>query len=66
MAKEIVVDISPAGSVQIDAQGFQGKSCEDATQALEVVIGGQVSKNERKGEFYMPEMTTGQTVKRTF
>lgn len=51
--KSIVIDISPAGSVKIDAQGFNGVGCAKATEMIEVAIGGAgVKKKTPKPEYY--------------
>ena len=66
MTQEIVITISPAGNAKIDAQGFIGKSCADATEQIEIVLGGGVLKKKTpKPEYYMPE-TTGQHHKAVF
>ena len=57
MPQTIVVNVSAAGSVNIDAQGFTGKGCEKATQNLELVLGGGVKKQDKKPEYYMPAST---------
>jgi len=55
MAKQIVIDISPAGSVKIDAQGFNGVGCSKATEMIEVAIGGAgIRKSTKKPEYYVP------------
>lgn len=66
MSEQIVIDISPAGSVKIDAQGFKGQACSVASKQIEIVLGGhgQTSK-KKKPEFFQPA-ATGQKVKRTF
>jgi hypothetical protein len=39
MAKEIVVDVLPGGSVKIDAVGYTGSACKAATAAIEQALG---------------------------
>jgi len=57
--KQIVIDISPAGSVKVDAQGFKGVGCDKATEMIEVAIGGAgAKKSKKKPEYYTP---TGQS-----
>lgn len=63
---EIIVDISAAGSVKMDAQGFQGTSCEDATQRLELVLGGGPKKVDKKPEYYAPATTQNNHNHNTF
>lgn len=51
--KQIVVDISPAGSVVIEALGFNGVGCADATQQIEIALGGSApQKKTKKPEFF--------------
>lgn len=40
----ITVNITPSGTVSIDASGFRGTSCEEATASLEIVLGGGIAK----------------------
>lgn len=63
---QLVIDISPAGSVQIDAQCFTGSSCAKATEHIEIALGGSAPKNtKRKPEFSLPA-GVGQKNKLTF
>lgn len=39
MNRRILVKVSPAGEVIIEAAGFQGKGCKAATEALEIALG---------------------------
>jgi hypothetical protein len=54
---EIIVDITPAGSVKIDANGFVGEGCAAATEKLELVLGGGQKKQDKKPEYYAPATT---------
>ena len=49
--KSIEIEISPAGDIHIDAVGFSGADCDQATAFLEEVL-GKVSAKQRKPEFY--------------
>lgn len=62
----IVVNISPAGNVVIDAQGFRGKSCENATQHLELALGAGTATRSRKPDYSLPPNNTTQGIQRTF
>lgn len=54
----VVVEISPAGSVKIEANGFTGGACAKATESLEVVLGGAgQKKSKKKPEFYQTPST---------
>lgn len=54
MPEVIEVNISAAGSVKIDAQGFTGNGCAKATERLELVLGGGSRKQDKKPEYHMP------------
>lgn len=60
--KQIVIDISPAGTVKIDAKCFVGGDCAKATEQLEVVLGGAgEKKRKKKPEFFAsPSTKAGQ------
>jgi Protein of unknown function (DUF2997) len=57
--RQIVISISPAGSVNIDAQGFKGVGCAKATEQLEVVLGGRAApqSKKKKPEFFASPAT---------
>lgn len=60
--KKIVVNILRDGSTTVDAQGFKGKGCTDATQAIELAIGGADPSNkqqDRKPDFFAEHSSTG-------
>ena len=56
---QVIVTITPAGTVKIDAVGFKGNACEKATEQLHAVLGGgtQAGTKKRKPDFFA---TTGQ------
>jgi len=60
--KQIIIDITPAGSVKIDAKCFVGQDCAKATEQIEIVLGGAGSrKKKKKPEFFAsPSTKTGQ------
>lgn len=49
--KTIEVSVSPAGAISIEAEGYTGSGCEDATRFLEEAL-GLPGKRTRKSEFY--------------
>ena len=49
--KTIEVSVSPTGAITIEADGYTGSSCEDATRFLEEAL-GLPGKRTRKAEFY--------------
>lgn len=65
MPEEIIIDISPAGGIKIEAQGFTGSACAKATEQIEIVLGGGAKRKE-KPEFSMPPLANSQNTKLTF
>lgn len=64
---QIVIDVSPAGSVKIEGKCFQGSACAKATEQIEVVLGGGVSKTrKKKPEFFAPAASGKATAKQAF
>jgi hypothetical protein len=47
----IEVTIHPTGEIKIDAVGFKGADCEQATKYLEEAL-GVVGTKQRKPEYY--------------
>ena len=50
MNRSIEVVVQPTGEIQIDAVGFKGPDCEQATRFLEEAL-GTVSQRKRKPEY---------------
>ena len=50
MSRRIIVRVSPAGEIIVEAEGFQGKGCETATKAIEDAL-GKPRTRVRKPEF---------------
>lgn len=60
--KQINIDISPEGEVKIDASGFRGKGCTEATQQIEIALGGSAPKQRKmKPEGFMANAGTNKT-----
>jgi hypothetical protein len=51
MKKTIEVTVAPDGAIQIDALGFKGADCQQATQFLEEAL-GTPHKKVRKPEYH--------------
>lgn len=49
--EHIEVWISPEGAITIDAKGFAGSSCEDATRFLEEEL-GTIGRRQRTRDWY--------------
>ncbi|MFN7141721.1 MAG: DUF2997 domain-containing protein, partial [Limisphaerales bacterium] len=57
--KQIEVTVLPDGSIQIDAVGFKGSDCEQATRFLEEAL-GVVAAKQKKPEFHQQNITKTQ------
>jgi hypothetical protein len=44
VSRRILVRVSPTGEIQVEAEGFQGKGCEAATEAIEQALGKKVQR----------------------
>lgn len=65
--QQVVIEVSPAGSVKIDAQCFTGAGCAKATEQIEIVLGGGGNtKKTKKPEFFAPSASGKAGVKHTF
>ena len=62
MHKSIEVTIDPEGIVTIEATGFRGNACGNATKEIEEALGLQKS-HKKKPEYYSLTTTTQQQVK---
>ncbi len=51
--QQINIDIAPDGGVSVDAAGFRGADCEQATRFLEQAL-GRVENRRRKPEYHQP------------
>lgn len=49
--KSIEVIITKSGEVQIEASGFTGTACEQATEKLREAL-GQTTRDDKKPEYY--------------
>ncbi|MCB1131065.1 MAG: DUF2997 domain-containing protein [Verrucomicrobiae bacterium] len=52
----IDVWISPEGAITIDAVGYSGNSCEEATRFLETEL-GTIGRKQRTRDWYRPNTT---------
>ena len=51
MNRRIQVRVAPTGEIVVEAEGFQGRGCEAATQAIEEALGKPRART-RKPEFW--------------
>ena len=56
MKRTLEILISPTGEIQIDAIGFKGPDCEQATRFLEEALGA-VQVRQRKPEYQQRTVT---------
>lgn len=64
--QQVVVEITPAGSIKVDAKGFKGQGCQKATEQIEIALGGAgVKSKKKKPEFFAAPSTKAGT-KQTF
>ncbi len=59
-ARTIEVLVSPAGEITVEAEGYTGSSCEEATRFLEEALGLPGGRT-RKAEFYRREQRNNNT-----
>ena len=50
--KRIEVIVHPSGKLEVDAVGYRGASCEQATAFLEQAL-GEVQRKQRKPEYQL-------------
>ena len=46
----VIITISPEGETTVEAQGYQGATCKDATRAIESAL-GTTTNDVKKPEF---------------
>jgi hypothetical protein len=52
--KTIEITVSPKGETKVEAKGFAGSTCRQATRALEQAL-GLVESDNPTAEFYQPQ-----------
>lgn len=62
MSRRILVRVSPSGDIHVEAEGFQGKGCEAATEAIEQALGKRTARTlkpeHRQGGVNVQEQQT--------
>ena len=53
--KQIQINIGPDGKIGMDAQGFTGNSCEQATQELQRILAGTTISDDKKSDYYQTD-----------
>jgi hypothetical protein len=56
VTRRILVKVSLTGEIRIEAEGFHGKGCTDATKALEDALGSRTARG-LKPEFQRQGLT---------
>jgi hypothetical protein len=59
MSKTIEITFSPDGQFTVQAHGFRGTTCQQATKALEDTL-GEVQERRRTTEYFQTETTKSQ------
>jgi len=53
--KRIEITVKPDGTMEVKAQGYKGKSCEEATRKIIAAL-GEENQHTRSAEYYLPEI----------
>lgn len=56
MPKEIIIEIGDDGAIELRAEGYKGKGCEQATKFIEEALGMEKGKRTKKPEYYAQEI----------
>lgn len=54
--KTIEVTVSPTGDIKIEAVGFKGADCDQATRFLEEAL-GTIQRKQKKPEYHQRQQT---------
>ena len=55
MAKEIIIEYNPDGTVRMEAEGFEGLECLEATAPYEKALGMKKENSKRKIKTFAPK-----------
>lgn len=61
--KELHIEISPTGEVQVKVKCVAGQSCVEETRFLEEALGNQIESRELTSEYYQQPAQGGVTIK---
>jgi hypothetical protein len=59
MKRSLEIIVSPTGEIQIEAVGFVGSACKEATKALEEAL-GTLKSSQTKPEYHQRNRQTHQ------
>ena len=54
--KEIIIEIGENGEIELRAEGYKGKGCEEATKFIEEALGMGGGKRVKKAEYHLTEV----------
>lgn len=60
MKESIEITLNPDGTVKIEAQGYKGNTCEQATAFLEEALGMSKTNRRKKPEYHQTNKTGAQ------
>lgn len=60
MNRKIEIVVAKSGETTIETKGFEGSSCQSATQFLQTALGKSIGQN-LKTEFFQTSVTKQQT-----
>ena len=60
--KQVTITVDAVGGVKIDAEGFVGNTCDDATKVFAQAFAGEQTDRQEKPEYYQP-VVQGEMVK---
>ena len=63
--KSVDITIDRHGAVQVDAKGFKGKGCAEATEQIQLVLGGS-QDTKKKPEYFTPGVSNHNRAKDVF
>lgn len=56
MPKEIIIEIGEDGNIELRAEGYKGKGCEEATKFIEEALGLTDGSRKKLPEYYVQEV----------
>lgn len=59
--KTIIIEVAPGGKVTVEAEGFTGKTCTEATAFIEQALGPPAAKRRTKAAYHQPVKTNLRT-----
>jgi hypothetical protein len=66
MDRELLIDISAAGSVKIEAVNCTGDECVKLSEPIEIVLGGVQVRKEKPEYYQNPGVSTAQSIRNAF